>query len=194
MPILILVLLATLALSARADVVVRDDSGAEVRLREPARRIVSLAPHITETLFAAGAGTRLVGTVDYSDYPAAAKAVARIGSYANLNLETIVALKPDLVIGWQSGNASAHLERLKKLGIPLFLSQPDRIEDVARNLEEFGQLAGTTEIARPAAAAFRARLAALRERYASRPTVRAFYEIWKEPLMTVGGSQIIGSV
>ena len=194
MPVLILVLLATFALSARADIAVRDDSGAEVRLPAPARRIVSLAPHITETLFAAGAGSRLVGTVDYSDYPAGAKRVARIGSYANLNLETIVALKPDLVIGWQSGNASAHLERLKKLGIPLFLSQPDRIEDVARNLDEFGQLAGTSDIARPAAAAFGARLAALRQRYAARPTVRTFYQIWKEPLMTVGGSQIIGSV
>jgi iron complex transport system substrate-binding protein len=91
-------------LPAWAEIAVRDDSGLEVRLPKPATRIVSLAPNITETLFAAGAGDRLVGTVEYSDYPAAAKRIRQVGSYANLNPETILALKPDLVIAWQSGN------------------------------------------------------------------------------------------
>jgi iron complex transport system substrate-binding protein len=171
----------------------RDDSGAEVRLKEPARRIVSLAPNITEMLFAAGAGDRVVGTVDYSDYPQAASRIARIGGYQNLDLETIFALKPDLVIGWQSGNSPTELEPLKRLGIPLFLSEPDRIEDVAGNLEQFGELAGTSSVARIAAAAYRARLEQLRQRYSSRPPVRTFYQIWADPPMTVGGSQIIGS-
>jgi iron complex transport system substrate-binding protein len=172
---------------------VRDDSGAEVRLGQAAHRIVSLAPHITEILFAAGAGDRVVGTVDYSDYPQAANRIARIGTYTRLDLETIVALKPDLVIGWQSGNAQDHLERLKRLGIPLFLSQPDRIQDVAEDLERFGHLAGTDNVAMPAAAAFRARLAGMQRRYSDQPPVRTFYQVWADPLMTVGGSQIIGS-
>jgi iron complex transport system substrate-binding protein len=189
-----LLLAAALSPPARADISVRDDSGVEVRLKEPARRIVSLAPHITELLFAAGAGDRVVGTVDYSDYPQAANRIARIGGYTSLNLEAIVALRPDLVIGWQSGNPPDPLEQLKRLGIALFLSEPDRLEDVAGNLEQFGDLAGTSSVAGPAAAAFRARLADLRQRYSARPPVRSFYQVWAQPLMTVGGNQIIGSV
>jgi iron complex transport system substrate-binding protein len=190
---LFLLVLAACGLPAQADISLRDDTGAEVRLKEPARRIVSLAPHITEILFAAGAGDRVVGTVDYSDYPQAAGRIARIGGYQNLDLETIFALKPDLVIGWQSGNSQTELEPLKRRGIPLFLSEPDRIEDVAGNLEQFGELAGTSSVARIAAAAYRARLEQLRQRYSSRPPVRTFYQIWADPPMTVGGSQIIGS-
>ena len=179
--------------AAHADIAVRDDSGAEVRLKEPARRIVSLSPHITEILFAAGAGDGVVGTVDYSDYPPAARRIARIGSYENPDVEKIVALKPDLVIGWQSGNSPLDLEPLKRFGVPLFWSEPERIEDVARNLEEFGQLAGTSSVAVSAAAAYRARLEGLRQRYSGRAPVRTFYEIWHEPPTTVGGQQIIGS-
>jgi iron complex transport system substrate-binding protein len=190
---LLVLLLAACALPARADIAVRDDSGAQVRLKQPARRIVSLAPHITEILFDAGAGDRVVGTVDYSDYPQAASRIARVGSYTELDLETILALKPDLVIAWQSGNPLSQLEPLKQLGIALFLSEPDRVEDVAASLEQFGELAGTSDVARPAAAAFRARLADLRQRYSGRAPVRTFYQMWSEPLLTVGGGQIIGS-
>jgi len=172
---------------------VRDDSGAQVRLPAAAHRIVSLSPHITELLFAAGAGERVVGTVEYSDYPAAAQRIARVGSYTDLDLESIVALKPDLLIGWRSGNPPERLESLRRLGVPLFLSEPQQIEDVASTLERFGELAGTSELARLAAAAYRARLQDLRQRYAGRPAVRTFYQLWPEPLVTVGGSQIIGS-
>ncbi len=179
--------------AAQAAIVVRDDSGAEVRLKEPAHRIVSLSPHITEILFAAGAGDRIVGTVDYSDYPPAAKRVTRIGGYENPDVEAIVALKPDLVIGWQSGNSPRDLEPLKRLGVPLFWSEPVRIDDVAGNLEQFGELSGTSSVAAPAAAAYRARLAELRRRYSGGAPVRTFYEIWNQPPTTVGGQQIIGS-
>jgi iron complex transport system substrate-binding protein len=190
---LLVFVLAATALAARADIAVRDDSGAAVRLEKPARRIVSLAPYITEILFAAGAGDRVVGTVDYSDYPPAANRISRIGSYTNPDVESIVALKPDLVIGWQTGNSPSDLEPLKRLGIPLFWSEPDRIEDVAGNLEQFGELAGTSSVAGPAAAAYRSRLAELRQRYSARAPVRTFYEIWHEPPTTVGGGQIIAS-
>ncbi len=190
---LLLLALAACAPTALADIIVRDDSGVEVRLKAAAQRIVSLSPHITEVLFAAGAGDRVVGSVDYSDYPPAANRIARIGGYENPDVETIVALKPDLVIGWQTGNSPSDLEPLKRLGIPLFWSEPDRIEDVAGNLEQFGELAGTSSVAGPAAAAYRARLAELRQRYSGRPQVRTFYEIWNEPPTTVGGRQIIGS-
>jgi iron complex transport system substrate-binding protein len=191
---LLAVVLAAHALAARADIAVRDDSGAEVRLKAPARRIVSLAPYITEVLFAAGAGDRVVGTVDYSNYPPAANRIARAGSYTNPDVEAIVALKPDLVIGWQTGNSPSELEPLKRLGIPLFWSEPVQIEDVASTLERFGELAGTSSVAGSAAAAYRARLAELRQRYSARAPVRTFYEIWHEPPTTVGSQQIIASV
>lgn len=184
-------LLALCACQAQADIVVTDDSGVTVRLKEPARRIVSLAPHITETLFAAGAGEKIVGVVDYSDYPEAAKQLPRIGGYAKLDLEAIAALKPDLAIGWASGNSPAHIGKLRALGIPIYLVQPERIDDVAAHLERYGELAGTSAPARTAAGIFRTRLAELRTQYGTRPTVRTFYQIWKQPLMTVGGGQVI---
>jgi iron complex transport system substrate-binding protein len=190
---LLLFALAAFALPAWADISLRDDGGTEVHLKEPAQRIVSLSPHITEILFDAGAGDRLVGAVEYSDYPPAAKAVKRIGTYTSLDLESIVALKPDLVIGWLTGNSHGEVEPLTRMGIPLFWSEPDRIEDVATTLEQFGKLAGTSNVAEPAAAAYRARLADLRQRFSARPPVRTFYQIWDDPPITVGHSQIIGS-
>ncbi len=171
-----------------------DDSGATVRLAQPARRIVSLAPHLTETLFAAGAGERIVGTVEYSEYPPAASRIARVGGYSRIDLERIAALQPDLIIAWQSGNAAAHLDRLRGLGLPLYLSQSNQIADVAREIERLGVLAGSPAIASDAARQFRQRLAGLQQRYGARPPVRTFYQIWKQPLMTVGRRQIISDV
>jgi iron complex transport system substrate-binding protein len=188
-------LCALCAVSAvRAEIVVTDDTGATLRLKEPARRIVSLAPHVTETLFAAGAGEQVVGAVEYSDFPAAARRVPRIGGYSKLDLEAVAALKPDLAVGWASGNAPAHIAKLRALGIPVYLAQPERIDDVATQLERYGELAGTATVAREAAAGFRARLLALRRQYGQRPPVRTFYQIWKQPLMTVGGGQVISDV
>jgi iron complex transport system substrate-binding protein len=182
---------AACALPARADVTLTDDTGAQVTLRASARRIVSLAPHITEILFAAGAGARIIGTVDYSDYPEPAKRLPRVGGYSQLDLETIAALRPDLVIAWESGNPPAAIAKLRALGVPVFVNQPDRILDVARAIEQFGRLAGTSMVADPAAAEFRSRYESLAARYSKRPTLRVFYQIWKEPLMTINGKQII---
>lgn len=179
------------AVIAHAEISVTDDSGAVVRLAQPARRIVSLAPHITESLFAVGAGERIVATVDYSDYPEAAKKIARVGGYSRIDLEAVAAQKPDLVIAWESGNSKAHVAMLRALGLPVYVTQPNRIDDVASTLERFSQLAGTAETGRAVAARFRARLQGLRGRYAAKPKVRTFYQIWKQPLVTVGGPQII---
>jgi iron complex transport system substrate-binding protein len=177
--------------AAQADIVVRDETGAEVRLAAPAQRIVSLAPHVTEMLFAAGAGARIVGTVDYSDYPEAAKALPRVGGYSRIDLEAVAALKPDVVIGWESGNAAAAIAKLRGLGIKVYLTQPNRIEDIAASLQNLGLLVGTEKEANAVAAQFRERLGKLIARYSARPKLRVFYQIWKQPLMTVNGKQII---
>ena len=188
-----LVLLLGSALAC-AEVSVTDDTGATIRLPRPAQRIVTLAPHLVETLFAAGAGDKLVGTVEYSDFPEAAKKAQKVGGYSRLDLEAIVALKPDLIIAWYSGNAPANIEQLRSFGFPIYVSQPNRIEDVAGEIERIGRLAGTAAQANAAAQEFRTRLANLQKRNGQKPVVRTFYQIWKQPLSTVGGKQIISSV
>lgn len=174
-----------------APIEVVDDTGRTVRMSAAARRIVSVAPHVTETLFAAGAGSRVVGAVDYSDYPEAAKTIPRVGGSSGLDLEAILALKPDLVIGWASGNPASKMEKLRALGVMVYLSEPRRMEDVARDIEQFGVLAGTLPVAGQVAAAYRARHRKLHTRYAHRPPVRVFYQIWNRPLLTVNGEHLI---
>lgn len=176
---------------APAAIVVTDASGARVELSAPARRIISLAPHLTELLFAAGAGDRMVGNVDYGEYPAAAKALPTVGGYSRFDLEAVVALKPDLILGWESGNPPASISRLRSMGLTVYLSQTNRIEEVADELERIGKMAGTEKIANAAATAFRQRYAKLEARYSQRPVVNVFYQLWKQPLMTINSKQII---
>lgn len=171
-----------------------DDAGHTVILAQPARRIVSLAPHVTELLFAAGAGGKIVGAVEYSDYPPEARAIPRVGGYSRIDLERLLSLKPDLVIAWASGNYSGDLDRLEQLGIPLYISDPRRLDEVAHDIEQFGLLAGSGSAARRAARAFRERRAGLQRRFGGRPPVRMFYQIWNQPLMTVNGAHVISDV
>lgn len=184
-------LFTAFAAPVHADIILKDDTGRDIRLKAPAKRIVALAPHIAENLYAAGAGERLVGTVDYSDYPPAAKAVPRVGGYSRVDLEAVAALKPDLVLAWESGNNMPQIDKLRALGLTVHVSQPNTMDSVADDLERLGRLAGTEAAANTAANNFRQRLAALRQANAGKPPVRSFYQIWKTPLMTVGGPQII---
>jgi iron complex transport system substrate-binding protein len=185
---------AMVEVGAAADSAVRDDRGATLELRAPARRIVSLAPHITELLFAAGAGDYVVGAVEYSDYPDAARRIPRVGSVHALDLERVLSLRPDLIVVWLHGSPQRQLERLALLGVPTYYSEPRRLEDVAGTLERFGRLAGTGQAAGRAAAAYRARLAALRARYAGAAPVEVFFQIWNQPLLTVNDSHLISDV
>lgn len=171
-----------------------DSSGARVTLKAPAQRIISLAPHTTELLFSAGAGERIVATVDYSDYPEAAKRIPRIGDYTRFDLEAVVAQRPDLIVGWKSGNNAATLEKLQRLGIPVFLSEPRQLDAIADEVDALAILAGTTDTARPLTTAWRKRLNELRQRHRNSTPVTVFYEIWNQPLMTVNGEHIISDV
>ncbi len=182
------------AAAAMAGITVTDDNGRVVTLPRPARRILSLAPHVTELLFAAGAGGKIVGAVEYSNYPEPAKTIPRIGNNLQLDLERIVSLKPDLIVVWLHGNAQRQLDKLLTLGIPVFYNEPHRLPDIARSIEQFGRLAGTEAAALPVARAFSARESELRARYAGRSLVRVFYQIWERPLMTINGNQIINDV
>jgi len=177
--------------AASAEIRVTDDSGRSVTLKQPARRIISLAPHITELLFAAGAGERIVGAVEYSTYPKEAQRIPSIGDSAQLDLERIVALKPDLIVVWQHGNAQRQLNMLLQLGIPAFYTEPHRLGDVARSIEQLGRLAGTEAAAAAAARAFTSGEAELRARYAGRDPVSVYFQIWGRPPMTVNAQHII---
>jgi iron complex transport system substrate-binding protein len=186
--------LAAWPIPAPAAIEVQDDAGQTVTLAAPARRIISLAPHVTELLFAAGAGGLVVGTPQYSDYPEAAKDISRIGGSGGFDLERITALRPDLVVAWQSGNPAWVIERLRQLGVVLFLSEPRRLDDIATNMERLGILTGKSAIAREASNRFRHRYQTLRARFSHRPPVTVFYQVWEQPLMTVNGEHLISHV
>jgi len=178
------------AMPVLADVVVTDDTGKVVRLRTPAQRIVSLAPHATELLFAAGAGRRVVGVSAFSDYPDAARDLPQVSGGMRLDMERILALKPDLAVGWQTGNTRADLEKLAALGIPVFFAEPKRLDVVPVTLLHLGHLAGSEREAEVAAAAYRNELARLRVRYRERRPVRVFFEISMQPLMTLNQAHL----
>ena len=176
-----------------APVSATDDAGHLITLTTPARRIVSLAPHVTELLFAAGAGERLVGVSDYSDFPAAAKAIGSVGGAAALDIERIAQLKPDLVVAWGSGNSASQLARLRGLGMAVFDSEPRTFAAIASSLERLATLAGSEAIGHAAADDFRARLRTLTSTYQQRAPVRVFYQIWREPLMTLKGKSMVST-
>jgi iron complex transport system substrate-binding protein len=183
--------LAVLPLAtANAAIEVVDDSGATVSIAAPARRIVSLAPHATELVFAAGAGDRLIGVVAGSDWPPAARALPRIGDVHAIDLERILALKPDLAITWPY-TTPAQVDQLRARGIAVIVTDPKTIDGIATAVERIGALAGTKESARNAAASFRAHLSRLRNARSRAARIRVFYEIWDSPLFTVGGRHVI---
>ncbi len=175
----------------QAAVSVVDDRGQVITLAQPARRIVSLAPHVTEDLFAIGAGSLLVGAVDFSDFPPAAKALPRVGGYSGFDLERIRALKPDLIVAWQSGNPHRSLLQLEQLGIPVFHDNTRQLVQVPSVLKRLGVLTGKNDSAGQAASQFQQKLAGLQQQYAHKPAVRVFYQVWDRPLMTVNHEQII---
>lgn len=164
-----------------------------VPVQRPAR-IISLAPHLTELAFAAGAGERLVGVVAYSDYPAAAADIPGIGDAFSIDFERIAELEPDLILAWASGTPAPVLERLEALGYRVLPMTTRSLADITARLLELAQLAGDPALAAERADGFRQRLAALAERRANSRRVATFYQISLEPLYTVGGSHFISEL
>ncbi len=170
-----------------------DDTGVSLTLPTAAQRVVALAPHAVELVYAAGAGHTLVGAVEYSDTPAAARRLPRVGNHAGFDLERIAALRPDLIIAWPLGGAR-QLQKIESLGIPVYRSAPRTLEAIAVSTEQLGRLLASEPAAQAAARRYRDQLAALRQRYAGqtgeRP-LRVFYQSWPQPLMTIGADHTI---
>lgn len=177
--------------SAMAAISVRDDQGNTVVLQKPAQRVITLAPHATELAFAAGGGERIVATVSYSDFPPAAKAIPRIGGHKQIDIERIIALKPDLLIVWLHGNSERQLEPIRKLGIPLYYSEPKRLDDIPSSILRIGALLGTEKQAQQLASQLQQQLRRLAEQNRNRPPVRVFYQVWNRPLYTLNGQHIV---
>jgi iron complex transport system substrate-binding protein len=161
---------------------------------EAVPRIVSLSPHITELLFAAGAGDRVVGVDDSSDYPPAVAGIARVGEPAALDVEGLLKLRPTLVVLWNSGTPPRRKAELERLHLKIYVTEQRHLDDIGAALIEFGRLAGTEAKAAEAARSYRAELAQLRERYAARPRLKVFYQVWDRPLYTLSGGQVVNEV
>ena len=174
-----------LASSAAAEIALKDDLGREVRLERPAQRIVTLAPFLTELAFSAGAGSRVVGVSAFSDYPPRARELPQVATAAGLSLEAIAALRPDLVLAWKDSVRPEEVERIARLGPAVFVAQGRTLSDVPRLRGAIGALtAGDTGAM---AREYEAKLERLRRRYAARPSLRVFLEIWDRPLTTISG-------
>lgn len=180
-----------LAASARSRTVV-DDTGRRVTLHYPPRRIVSLAPGATEMLFAAGAGDRVVATDDASDTPPAARQLPKLGDLADVDMERLIAAKPDVVVVWPYGTSPAQIALLARLRVPVYREEPTTLADIPASVRRIGELAGTQAVAERVAVALRAKLTALASRYGrvARPPT-ALLEVWNRPLYTVGGREVM---
>lgn len=188
-------LIAALVTAASiAPLALRDDRGVAVDVSLNPVRIVALSPHLAEIVFAAGAGDKLAAVVRYSDYPQAAARLPQVGDASRLDIERILAIAPDLVLGWRSGNPAHDLTRIERMGFPLFVTEARRAADIPRLVRTVGALVGTQAVAEEAAAAFERELERLRLRYGAKATVRVFYEIWHRPLLTVNGQHLISDV
>lgn len=183
---------AVVATSVSAsELTVTDGTGREVTLAGPPQRIVSLAPHITEVVFDLGAGPRLVGTVRFSDWPPAAKDIPRVGDAWSASVETIVALKPDLVLAWRDGGLARPVQQIEAMGIVVYYDVTETLEDVARSQERLGTLLGSPEVGAARALATRTTLSHLKQQ-APRMGVSTFFQIADQNLYTVSSQHFIG--
>jgi iron complex transport system substrate-binding protein len=184
-----LMLLAS-ARAAAISIELRDDRGVAVTLDAPARRIVALAPHLAEIAYAAGAGDRLVGVSNFSDFPPEAKRLPVVFDWGRVDYERVIALRPDVVLAWRSGTPALQVERLERLGMKVVVTEVRHFADVAALERTVGRIAGTGASAEAAARDFEKRLAGLRAEYAARPALSVFLEIWHAPMITINGEHV----
>ncbi len=188
--VIALVVVAAVAAEARA-LQMSDDRGVTISLEGPAERIVALAPHLAEIAFAAGAGGKLVGVSSFSRHPAEAQRLPVVATYGRIDIERLIALRPDLVLAWQSGNSPLQIDRLQRAGIRVFVTEVRALADIPRIVREVGALAGSVELAEARARDFETEVDHLRRRYASQRRVAVFLEIWHQPMLTVSGAHLI---
>ena len=184
--------LLLISFSGAAEII--DDEGNLVRLEKPAKRIISLAPSLTELVYAAGAGSRLIGVVEYSDYPASADSLPVVGRFDGLDIERILELKPDLIVAWQSGNPKSSITQLKNLNLEVYVAEPKNLSSIASHIEKLSVLTGTESRAQIAIQEFDSIYGELKRRYNNKSKVKIFYQLWDRPIITVGGNELINDI
>lgn len=189
-----LVTVALCASAGAAEIVFTDDAGRLHRLPAPAQRVVTLAPHLTELVYAVGGGPQMVATVGASDHPAEARALPRIGDHARFDVERLLLLKPDLVLAWLSGNPDRELRALEAAGLRVVRLEAQRLAEVPASLERVGRLLGREAQGLREADRLSASLDALRTRHADDAPLRVFYQVWSQPLLTLNGRHLISDV
>ena len=182
--------LAAAAASAHALQVV-DDRGTTISLERPPDRIVSLSPHLAEIAFAAGAGAKLVGVSTYTRHPPEAERLPVVASYGRVDVERLIALRPQLVLAWKSGNPALQIARLEALGVPVLVTETRSLADIPRVVRLVGTLAGSADVAETQARRFESELADLRGRYAGERRIAVFLEVWHSPMLTVNGEHLV---
>ncbi len=160
-------------------------SGMATETKTDKPSIIALAPHIVEVLFEIGVGEQIIGTTEFADYPDAAKNIPVVGNYLGLQVEAILAMQPDLIIAWKSGNPAAQLARLEKMGLKIIYSNPAKLVDIPNEMRMFGNNTGNAELAHKVASAFDMRLASIKKKHGNHASLRVFYELWPNPLTTV---------
>ncbi|MCP3852350.1 MAG: cobalamin-binding protein [Gammaproteobacteria bacterium] len=185
----------TISSFAVAQISVIDDIGQTIVLNQPAQRVISLSPGLTELIDASGGLDKLKGVVTYSDFPPEAKQIAQVGSYNSLDIEQILVLKPDLIIAWKSGNPVHQVEQLKKLGLTVYTSEPKNFMDIPITIKAFGELMGTETIAEQNAASFIKQFKQLKLKYhTNKKPKKTFIQIWDNPVMSVNEKHLISKV
>lgn len=177
-----------------ADIIVEDDLGREITLSKPAQRVISLAPHLTEVVYAVGGGDRMVATVAWSDFPEEAKSLPIIGSNNKINYEALIAYKPDLVLVWRSGNGENIIQRLASLGLNVFVNEPRKLDGIPSTLHKIGSLLGTESESEKMIRQFQTTLETLQNRYQHTRKVSVYYQIWQSPLISFGGKHLVSDV
>lgn len=188
-------LIVAIANVVAAEVIeVNDFLGRKVVLQAAAERVIALAPHIVENVYSAGAGDKLVGVVSYSNFPEEAKTIPIVGGYKSYSVETIIALQPDLILMWASGNGDKALQQLTALGFTVYVDELSSLEHIATFVQHIGQMTGTENIASAHVKDFTQELTLLRSQYSQSSPVSLFYQVWNEPLQTINGQHIINDV
>ncbi len=168
-----------------------DEVGRHVEVGGSVKRIVSLAPNLTEIVYALAEGDRLVGDTDYCDYPAEANNKPRVGGPVNPNLEHVVALMPDLVLATKAINRRETVDALTRIGVPVYVTDPHSVDDVIASIERIGKVLDADKNAALLTEGLRERLSALDRRIAGAAPRRVLFVVWSDPLISVGSGTFI---
>jgi iron complex transport system substrate-binding protein len=190
----LVVLLLLLSASVLAEIHVVDDLGRDLKLQSPAQRVISLAPHLTEVVYAVGGGDQMIATVAWSDFPEEAKSLPILGSNNKINYEALLSFNPDLVLVWRSGNGESIIRRLDSLGLNVYVNEPRKLGHIPTTLHKIGRLIGREVEATTVAKQFHASLKSLQQKYSNVRRVAVYYQIWQSPLITFGGDHLVSDV